>query len=107
MSGAARALHDGTHLRRLMAERDGGAQHALAAHETHFERHAPFGHGHQRDQAIVRKIDVADGVARLAQHGADVHLDLVERRQHPCQLLRRERGQQQVGIVLGGHRWSG
>ncbi|EEF23358.1 conserved hypothetical protein [Ricinus communis] len=103
---AAGTLHDGAHLRRVVAERDGGAQHSLAAHEAHFERHAAFGHGHQGDQAVVRKIDVADRVARLAQHGADVHLDLVERRQHPGQLLRRKRGQQQVGIVLGDHRWS-
>jgi outer membrane lipoprotein SlyB len=73
-----------------VAERDGGAQHAFAADQADLERHAHFGHGHQRDQAIVRKIDVADRIARLAQHGADVHLDLVERRQHARQVFRRE-----------------
>jgi hypothetical protein len=87
-----------------VAERDGGAQHAFAADQADLERHAPFGHGQQRDQAIVREIDVADRVARLAQHFADLDLTWSSMGSMLGQLLRRERGQQQVGVVLGDRR---
>ena len=80
-----------------MAQRHGGAQHAFAAHQSDFERHAPFGHAQQGDQAIVWKINKVDQVAGVGQYAAHLDVDVFEHGHHARQFVGRQGSQHLVG----------
>ena len=48
------------------------AQHALAPHHADLEARLALDGGHQRDEGIDREVDIARGLAGLAQHAAEL-----------------------------------
>src|SRR5215218_11489289 len=82
---------------------DGGACHAIPTDDAHLDPAAIGGARDHRNDGVLWKDDVVDGLVRLSDHVAPLQRDHLEVRLEQGQIVRRERQQQGVA----GDGWLG
>ncbi len=105
--GRARALHEALQRRAAYAEDQRNAQHAFVADEAHLEPGVSVDRRDQRDEALNGEEDVANTLARRAEHCAEGQLDLLAACKQVLTVLTGQRRDQMV--LRGGRRrlWHG
>ena len=74
-------LYLGARGRSVHAQHQGDSQHAFVADEANFETGVAVYRSDQRDEALGGKKDVANALARLAEHISNEQLDLLAARE--------------------------
>src|SRR6185437_10989621 len=94
--GRTRSLHEGVQRRSADTQHQRDAEHTLVAYEPHLEARQIVGWSDQGDEAIRRKVDVADTFAGLAEHFCKSELNLLATREQMLAIRGGEGGQQTV-----------
>jgi hypothetical protein len=78
------------------AQEDRHPHHSFVADDARFHRRAIHHRGHQRDQSLLRKIDVANLFASVVQNIAQTQMDGPEPDRQPFKVLFRQRRQKSI-----------
>src|SRR6185437_7688419 len=104
--GGTRALHQGVQRRSADTQHQRDAEHTLVAYEPHLEARQIIGWSDQGDEAIRRKVDVADTFAGLVEHFCKSELNLLATREQMLAVRAGEGGQQTVFRPAPSRSWQ-